>query len=283
MILTHFTEDGLRRVADLQGVFKNQTALLVGGAPSLRDQPISLLNKRGVLTLAMNNAAIHFQPTMWISGDNPECYEPQIILDPSIMKFAPLAQAEVDIFGNKYHQVPNIFFYIQEYNVPWDEYLGLRRNVPWYRNTLLSGICVLYQLGIRRIILAGSDFEVDGSKLYAHETDLNSVERNWNIQLYTSLINELKLLKPVFERAGLCFMDCSVYSKLADVYEYVTLERAVQLCRESFPEKMKDSKDLPHCSKFAPDWLKRKVSEAANMLYVNGAFPIALDESNNKE
>ena len=198
MILIRHTPGGNRRVTDLQDVFWKRTAILAGGAPSLKEQPIELLDKRGVLTMAMNNAAVHFRPTLWCSGDNPHCYEPQILKDPGVIKFAPMAHADVELEwakGAKYKDMPGVYFYNQEMNVPWEEFLGQRAGVPWYNNTLFVAIHMLYQLGIRRLILAGSDFGfAKNGDMYAHATRLGDLERKWNLDLYNHQVKELRLL-----------------------------------------------------------------------------------------
>jgi len=271
MILVHFDPAGGRRITDLQNIYYRRTAMLVGGAPSLREQPIQMLNKRGVLTMAMNNAATHFQPTLWSSGDIPECYEPQILLDPKIIKFAPLVHAEYELLGRKYKFMPSIYFYMQEANVPWDEFLSNRPSVPWYNNTLFVSLHVLYQLGVRRIILAGSDFgfakpddsqydKKDGD-MYAHKTELGSLERKWNLDLYNSQVRELRMLKPVLDRYGLTLMDSSKNSRIKQVYEHITLEKAIKLCLDDFPKNPVDPATLPHCSKFAPVPIQKNIAE----------------------
>jgi hypothetical protein len=251
--------------------------MLVGGAPSLREQPIELLSQRGVITMAMNNAAVHFRPTMWVSGDRPQCYDPQIIMDPTILKFAPAAQAKVDIeeIKRKYYNMPNILFYMQQDNVTWDEYLAQRNTVPWYNNTLFVGIHILYQLGVRRIILAGSDFGFgDTGRMYAHDTELGSMEQKWNLDLYNSQVRELRLLKPVFERAGLTLMDSSKNSRVSQVYDQISLEQAVELCLEKFPPKPKDPKELPHCSKFAPESIQDRIAKWPGHQVIGAPIPV---------
>jgi len=262
MLLIHYTAKGAKRIVDIQDTMRNATAMLVGGAPSLKEQPVDLLNQRGILTMAMNNAGLHFRPSMWSSGDHPACYEPRLLLDATIMKFAPISYAEVEVCKRKYREMPNTYFYIPEANVPWDEYLAARRGVPWYNNTLFVSIHILYMLGIRRIILAGSDFGFgkDGN-MYAHSTQLGDLERKWNLDLYNSLVRELRMLRPMFERAGLTLMDCSKNSRVAQVYKHITLEDAVKYCLEGFPEKNVDPKDLPHCSKFAPRSIQESIAQ----------------------
>jgi len=284
MIIIHHAKNGMRQVADMQNIYAGQTALLVGGSPSLREQPIHLLEQRGVLTMAMNNAAVHFRPTMWVSGDNPACYEPQILLDPTIIKFANMPHADIDVCGRKFKNMPNMYFYMPETNVSWDEYLGIRGSVPWYNNTLFVGIHILYMLGVRRIILAGSEFgfSKEGS-MYAHSTDqLGDFQKKWNLDLYNSLVRELRMLKPIFDQAGLKFMDCSKRSRISQVYDHISLESAVDLCLEGFPNEMISSNKLPHCSKFAPVPIQQRIAQWPGHHVIGGFKPETVVPATNK-
>ena len=265
MIFMRPIRKGQHRIADLTNLYDGSAGLLIGGAPSLKEQPIDLLRQRGVLTVAMNNAAIHFQPDMWISSDRPECYEPQILLDPKIMKFAPLGHAETQLgpeYGSRrYADMPNMFFYMQEDGVPWEDYLEPRKGVPWYNNTLMSAIYIMYHLGIRTIILGGSDFGfAPAGDMYAHKTELGDLQRKWNLELYNSLVEELRILKPYFESKGLTFMDCSKNSRLSQTYPHLTMEDAVDVCLKPFPKQMMDPATLPHCSKFTSTDIKKAIA-----------------------
>ena len=265
MILFRPIQCGQHRMSDLTDLFAGQKALLMGGAPSLKEQPLELLRSRGVLTVAMNNAALHFQPDLWISSDRPECYDPIILMDPKIMKLAPIVHTEVRLgdkyASQRYADMPNMFFYLQEDGVPWSEFLDPRRGVPWYHNTLMSSIHILYQLGIRTIILGGSDFGFSPTgAAYAHNDGLTELQRKWNLDLYNGLANELRVLKPYFDQKKLRFMDCSKYSRLAQAYPHLSLEDAVAMCLEKFPRKNVDPATLPHCSNFAPTDIKRIIA-----------------------
>lgn len=265
MILIHYTPGGAQRVTDMTDTYKGQTAILSGAAPSLKTQPLQLLARRGVLTMAMNNAAIHFRPSLWCGVDHPSCFDPQILLDPGIVKFGNFNHAEAtaktpagDI---RYRDFPNTHFYVPEADVPWDEYLEQRRSVPWYNNTLFTAIHVLYQLGVRRIILAGSDFAVsDTGAMYAHASELGALQTKWNVNLYNNQVYELRRLKPLFDQAGLELLDCSVNSRIRQVYRHVTMDEAVGLCLEHFPKTPVPPATLPHCSAFAPAGVKARVA-----------------------
>lgn len=263
MIFIHYSKSGARRTTDLQDAYAGRTALLVGGAPSLKEQPIELLEQRGVLTMAMNNAAMHFRPTLWVSSDPPECYDPQILLDPTIIKFANITHAERKRDGIRYRDMPGVYFYIPERDIPWEEFFGQRAGVPWYHNTLFVGLYILHELGVRKIILAGSEFgfSEEGS-MYAHRTDkLGTFEQKWNLDLYNSLVKELRRMKPVFDAAGVTLMDSSKTSRISQVYEHISLKRALELCLEEFPASPVDSSELPHCSKFAPKNIQERIAK----------------------
>ena len=265
MILFTFEENGLARSSDLENLFKGGRALLIGGAPSLLEQPLAELSKRGVLTMAMNNAARHFQPDLWIGSDNPACYDPRILLDPKITKFAPRSHSEEHLgeeyAGWKFREMPRMFFYGQDADVPYADFLERHQGVPWYKNTLMAAIHVLYRLGIRSIILGGSDFGMskDG-RMYAHPSTMGSLQKKWNIALYNSQAETLRIMQKYFKSKNLEIIDCSVNSRLGEVYRITSMEKAVEYCLQQFPKQEADPATLPHCSVFAPERLKRGVA-----------------------
>lgn len=258
MILITYTPDGQQRMTNLADIFSGQTAILMGAAPTIAEQPLHLLEQRGVLSAAMNNAARHFRPTLWMSADHPACFEPQILHDPGIIKFSPVGHAETVIDGKPFRAMPNLYFYANEADVAIGELLTERMQTPWFQNTLLVSIALLVFLGVKRIILGGSDFEF-GEKVYAHDDGLAEHECELNRTLYASQKYDLRKLKPVFDKAGVELLDCSVKSKLEGFYRTLSFEKAIELCLEGFPQEMVDPKTLPHGTRFAPAQLKEKL------------------------
>lgn len=283
MILIHYTPDGLQRTVDLRGIYHGSTAILVGGAPSLKEQPYKLLEQRGVLTMAINNAGLLIRPTMLISGDHPNCFDPTLLLDPTIMKIGSIMWAEVVptlyVKDRKVRSFPNTYFYIPMEKVPWDEYLADTPAVPWYHNTLMTSIHVLYSMGIRRIILAGSDFMSGKDSDYAHGQTLGGLEKKWNLDLYNHLVKELRLLKPLFDKSGLEFIDSSKNSRLSQVYKHVKLEEAIDMALEGFPKSAVEANALPHCSKYASRDIKEKIAEWPGHKIVHTATPVSEREA----
>lgn len=255
MILITYTPDGQQRMANLADIFKGQTAMLMGAAPTISEQPLHLLEQRGVLSAAMNNVARHFRPTLWVSADHPSCFEPQILYDPGIVKFSPIGHAETLLNDKPFRTVPNIYFFANEPGVAVGELLAERMQTPWYQNTLLVSIVLLNFLGVTRIILGGSDFEFE-DRVYAHADGLAEHEREMNRALYTSQKYDIRKLKTVFDKAGIELLDSSVKSKLGGVYRTLGFEEAIALCLENFPKEMVDPRTLPHGTRLAPATFK---------------------------
>ena len=255
MILITYTPDGQQRMANLADIFKGQTAMLMGAAPTISEQPLHLLEQRGVLSAAMNNVARHFRPTLWVSADHPSCFEPQILYDPGIVKFSPIGHAETLLNDKPFRDAPNIYFYANKPDVAIGELLAERMQTPWYQNTLLVSIVLLNFLGVTRIILGGSDFEFE-DRVYAHADGLAEHEREMNRALYTSQKYDIRKLKTVFDKAGIELLDSSVKSKLGGVYRTLGFEEAIALCLENFPKEMVDPRTLPHGTRLAPATFK---------------------------
>jgi hypothetical protein len=247
---------GTKRLAHLDDLYKGSSVFLFGGAPTIKGLPLGRLAERGVLSAAMNNTAVHFRPQLWFSGDNPKCYSMSIFRDPAILKFAPVWHMTAQVAGIDYSLYPSMVFYVPDAGIPLAEMLKPNKHTPFYANTMTTAMAILYFLGCRRIILCGCDFEGEGDVLYAHDTSLTPDERNANQRLYSSQVETLTRLKPVFVEAGLHVMDASVKSKLKDTYETLSFEEAVDLCVSEVvvPEH---TSALPHGSKFGSDELKK--------------------------
>lgn len=253
MILGTANMEGMTRAVSLDGQYKGAACMLVGGAPTIKDMPLHLLQNRGVVSAAINNSAKHFRPDLWFSGDNPACYDEIILRDPRILKFAPSWHMETAVLGGPMKNLPNMFFYVAAHGMPVADLLDDHRHTPWFGNTLLVAIHILYRLGFRRIILCGCDFEPDGRKMYAHDAPLNEKEWNANIRLYDSQVTTLLSLKPVFAEAGLELMDCSARSKMAGTYPVMEFMEAVRLLEGQAAPGGR----LEHGTKFAHDSLRK--------------------------
>src|SRR5262245_955195 len=73
----------------LHEMYAGQAAFLVCSGPSLADYDLGRLNERGILTMAVNNAASLVRPNLWVSVDDPRNFLEAIWRDPGILKFVP--------------------------------------------------------------------------------------------------------------------------------------------------------------------------------------------------
>lgn len=254
MIFRTIDEGGNVHVSDPRGLFRGvRAAFLVGGAPSLLGQPYRLLEQRGVLTFAMNNVGSLFRPTCMVASDEPACFDRRLLLDPTIMKFMWGAYRDKEIRGTglSFSDLPNLWLYDAVIRRRDSSLLSDKGYLDWKRNTLFLGISVMYHLGIRRIVLAGSDFGPDDrGEDYSSGASLSDDERRWNSLLYRYEIADLVRLKPVFDSYGLEICDTSARSRIcppAGPYRRMTLEEGAEACLEGFPSS--HDRDLPHVSR----------------------------------
>ena len=245
------------RSLNMENLYRGCSVFLVGGAPTIESKALHRLEStRGILAAAINNAAKHFRPQVWFSGDHPECYDQRILADPGIIKFAPYGFFAVEAYGKPYRMFPSTVFYFQQKDTPVDKLLDRARCTPWHGNTLLASFHILYIMGIRRIYLYGSDFEPDGDKMYKHDTLLNDSQVDANKRLYNHLADNVRSLKTVFDRKGVELIDCSVKSKLSNVYRHMDINEAIDAELESFPEEA-EAYQLRHGTEFADDGFRK--------------------------
>lgn len=87
-----WTREG--RAAPLGGIYRGQSVFLVCSGPSLSGHDLSLLQQRGIVSLAVNNAATIIRPQLWVSVDDPGNFCDAIWRDPGIWKFVPQGHLE---------------------------------------------------------------------------------------------------------------------------------------------------------------------------------------------
>jgi hypothetical protein len=283
MLLFHFDKDGNRRIADLSDMFQDVPLLLVGGGTSLGDSSIretlSSINTgsyRGYVVMAMNNAAAHIRCNIWCGADPPQCYLPQILADPSIIKFAPLPHAELKMGTTQYFRLPNLFFFTPGVSTaPWSDFFSVQADVPYYHNTMFSSIALAYQLGFRDMYLVGCDFGfVD--QPYAHLTSLTKKEKDWNRKLYTWQKEEIIGLKTLFTKHNVSITDTSPLKPLAGHYNHRSLIAVVQDLHRQYTEYAGNTSlvQLPHCSRFAGPDIGDIVASHTGQVSAEGTVPV---------
>lgn len=245
-----FTRDGHN--VFLGDMYRGRAAFLICGGPSLTTHNLSLLLERGILTMAVNNAATIVRPHLWCSVDDPGNFSDAIWADPAILKFVPLchmekpfrqrnANGELIPSLEKVGDMPAVFGYrrneafvpeqfLQEDTFNWGNHgkrvdsLGCKGS----RSVMFVAIRMLYYLGVRQIFLIGCDFRMqEGRQNYAFEQDRSRSSIRGNNSSYAIMNQRFTALLPHFAEAGLQIANCTPDSGLK-VFPYSPYEQAIE-------------------------------------------------------
>ena len=99
-----------RKAIDLYDLYHGGTCFLVGGSPDI-EWLSSSITDTGIVTMAMNNVAALFKPTLWIGADVPDNYSTSILVDPSYMKFTYISRCNHRIMDKYWKDIPNTMFF----------------------------------------------------------------------------------------------------------------------------------------------------------------------------
>lgn len=251
--------DRSRRPASdaLRNLLANRPAFLLCGGPSANDLPLELLNRRGIFTLGVNNAAGHprVRPQAFVCSDPPMKFSHSIWLDPGIMKFVPTPKLDAKrgtvrrklpngLFVNysKTPECPNVWgfqrwswlspddSFFQTDGACWGNNISYfeKMNQPKRVCTMLLGLRILRFLGARRIYLVGVDFRMapDYGYSFAQARDPGASGGNNELfQVVNAWLCEMQA-KGSFARFGLEVYNCFERSGLR-AFPYVPFEEAI--------------------------------------------------------
>lgn len=253
---------GAGRSAELQDIYRGASAFLICGGPSLTSHNLALLEQRGILTLAVNNAATVIRPNIWCSVDDPGHFSDVIWRDPGILKFVPhshfdksfLVRNEDDLLvpsGRRIGEMPAVFGFQRNDAFHADRWL-YEETFNWgnrgdrvdafgqkgSRSVMYVALRLLFYLGVRRIFLLGCDFRMElGKSNYAFEQERTISSVRGNNSSYKILNVRLQHLKPHFEAAGLDVWNCTPDSGLT-VFPFRSFEQAVAEAIADIPRKI---------------------------------------------
>mgnify|MGYP000751875876 CR=1 FL=1 len=215
------------RVA-IEGQYRGASAYLVGGSPRLLDLDLRLLRLPGCWTMAINNAAVIFEPDCFIALDTARCFNFNVFSNPRILKLINYSRHDEMISGRRLSHYPNTLFFNldDEVKSPMWEFCRLDGPLPFWRNTFFTALAALYQLGFRQVFLIGCTFETNiGS--YAHQGEIRDSDRTANQELYDDTVDKLRQLVPMVRDEGMSISTCHPDSPLDGVVPYVPFEESV--------------------------------------------------------
>lgn len=240
----------------LRGLWAGCAAFLVGGGPSLNQVDRASLGRRGVLSLAINNAAGWVPATAVVFADPPRKIHHAVLSDPKLLKLVPREKLRQRVRyklagggwreGPKLRELPAVFAFERSSEFRPEEFLSgpaqwgcnsagaAATGRPKTLSTLLLGLRLLHYLGTARVHLLGVDFDMP--VVTKREREIGNYA--WgqagsalsNNDAYRVLAGWLEELRPVLERAGMPVYNCNPRSRLR-AFPHVQFARALADCQ----------------------------------------------------
>lgn len=234
----------------LADVLQGRAAFLVVNGPSLNAFDLTRLQRRGVVTMGLNNGPAVFKPNYWVAVDPPGRFVEQVWKDPTITKFAPLANigerprvrnedGTLRLSSYSLAEQPATFFYERNnhYNAAtflteptfnwgsWEQYVDAH-NMPGGRSVFLVALKLLYWLGANPVYILGADFRMaQGVANYAFDQDRTKAAVDSNNNMYAKTNERLKLARPYFDQAGYKVLNCTPDSGLT-AFDFIDYDQA---------------------------------------------------------
>jgi hypothetical protein len=239
-------------------MYRGRSAFLILGGPSFSLINKALLNKPGVLTMAVNNCTKSFRPDLWISVDDPGNFIKSIWLDPKITKFVPFSHSEKKLFDSdawketniKTGDCPNVWYYRRNEHFVPEQYLfedtinwGNHKDHGGGRSIMLAALRILFYLGIRTVYLLGCDFKMDSKYKYHFEQDRAQGSIKGNNTTYQQLIERFEQLKSIFDRYGYKIFNCNPESGLK-TFPIMKFEEAISMATIEMPINVEKERTL---------------------------------------
>ena len=246
-----FTREGA--TLDIVGQARGGTAFLICSGPSFANVDKNMVKNAPVFKMTTNNAVASIRGNAAIIVDDPSRFTLSMWLDPSIMKFVPMAAMEKPLWDNRLLKDKNGNFKQQ-----WEPYdkkvgdcpnvVGFRRNekfmpdrflyedtINWGmhtkwdgggRSVFLSSLKILWLMGYRRIYLFGVDLYMDENHRYHFNEGRTNSAIKGNMSTYEKLKKWFRQVAPYFESEGCIIKNANPNSHL-EVWPRITPEQAV--------------------------------------------------------
>lgn len=228
-----------------------RSAFLILSGPSLTQVDLTRLDRRGIVTMAVNNAWSVHRPTLWACVDDPGRFIDIGWKDPGILKFVPTScwnkrlrvmnpDGSMRPSAFRVAQMPSVLFFRRADHFDHERFLT-GDSIPWgngsrsadslgivgKRSVMLVALRLLHHLGFGTVYLLGCDFRMDHDRKYAfaERRAANAIRHN-NV-LYDALARRFDALRPHFEKHRFRVVNCSPGSAL-EVFERMPFEDAVK-------------------------------------------------------
>jgi hypothetical protein len=221
----------------LEGCYRGAPAFLIANGPSLMEMDLAPLHSRWCMT--MNNGTRTFRGNANCIVDDPAHFSLSMWLDPTIMKFMPMAFFEKPLWDNRRLQsdrgwkqewapskvragdCPSVVGYRrnEEFNAPrwlWEDTInwGNDEKHGGGRSVMLAALRILFLLGFRQVYLLGVDFNMSPDHRYHFPEQRSHSSIQGNMSTYAKLQQRFTELQPHFLKAGFKVWNCNAESRL---------------------------------------------------------------------
>lgn len=231
--------------------YRGRQAFLVLSGPSLATHDLSLLTKRGIVTMGVNNSWAVHRPTLWTCVDSAGRFIDTGWKDPGILKFVPMSawnerlriQKPDGKMANSAFRVkhmPSVLLYrrsehfdhqrfLEEDVVCWGNHTTTKDSlgIKGKRSVMLVALRLLHYLGFRVVYLVGADFKMTPEKGYAFDEERSAEAVRHNNVLYGALNQRFEALRDHFKQHRFTVLNCTPGSGLT-AFEHVGFEQAVE-------------------------------------------------------
>ena len=241
----------------LEGRYHGAGLFLALAGPSLQTLDLHLLNQRGVVVMAVNNAATVVRPHLWTAVDPCGKFHHVIWHDPAILKLVAWGRRKdrlrvktpagfVDD-GRKAMDCPGVVCYrrsasfepatyLASPDVNWgnDQKAAARNGWPHVLNVMFAALKQAYLLGFRRVYLLGCDFHMEAGQVnYAFAQARSAGAVRCNNAAYAKLNQMLAQLVPGFDKANFCVYNTNKQSGLT-AFPYLAYTDAIHAETQAF-------------------------------------------------
>tara|TARA_R110002096_G_scaffold186882_11_gene366052 strand:+ start:805 stop:1554 length:750 start_codon:yes stop_codon:yes gene_type:complete len=212
----------------LEGLYQGASGYLVGGSPQLLDLDLRLLRMPGCWSMAINNAAVVFEPNAFIALDVAGCFNSNIFSNTRIIKLLNYARHNETIGEKRVCEFPNTLFFDMEDEIEtlMSEFCSMNGPLPYWRNTFFTALACMYQLGFRNVYLLGCTFDTKKGA-YAHGEGIRESDKAANQAVYDDSVEKMSRLVPMLDDEGMKVMTCHEGTALEGIVPYVSFEESI--------------------------------------------------------
>jgi len=184
----------------------------------------------GCWSMAINNAAVVFEPDAFIGLDAVSCFNNNIFSNARIQKFLNYARHDQMIGEKRACHYPNTLFFdlTDETETFMSEFCRVSGPLPFWKNTFFTALACLYQLGFKRVYLIGCTFDLSG-EAYAHDQKISDVSRKMNEKLYRDTVEKIKTLYPMLMDEGMELLTCHRSTPLEGAVPFISFEDSISM------------------------------------------------------